>query len=99
MKNIVKHHQTHVTWTLDMEHGKDRRKYILHLNINKWVYSKLVWQILSFERRLSFCENQQNTKTPSEVSPYPSDLDEIGCELDGKTRPVVFVMLPRPEKV
>jgi hypothetical protein len=28
-----------------------------------------------------------------------SDLDETGCEINGKTRPVVPVTLPRPEKV
>jgi hypothetical protein len=33
----------------------------------------------------------------SRAGPYPSDLHEIGCKIDGKTRPVVLVMVPRPE--
>jgi hypothetical protein len=52
-----------------------------------------------FERRLIVLRKRCNTKTPFEVGPYPSDLDEIGCNINVKTCPVVLVMLPRPEKV
>jgi hypothetical protein len=38
-------------------------------------------------------------KQPFKVGAYPSDLDKIGCNTNGKTRPVVPVTFPRPEKV
>jgi hypothetical protein len=72
---------------------------IIVLNISKWVYSKWVCQILRFERRICVLRIFFKTQKPFKVGSYPSDVDEIGCEINGKTRPVVPVMLPRPEKV
>jgi hypothetical protein len=37
-------------------------------------------------------------KKPSQVGPYPSDLDERGCNINGKTFPVVPITVLRPEK-
>jgi hypothetical protein len=71
------------------------------LNINKWLYGKWVWMILRFERRFFRSAKKPSTfeNTTFEVVSYPSDLDERGCEINGKTRPVVPVTLPKPEKV
>jgi hypothetical protein len=52
-----------------------------------------------FKRRYVFWGKNRNTKKPLKVGPYPSDLDEIGCTINGKACPVVPVMLPRPETV
>jgi hypothetical protein len=41
--------------------------------------------------------NNLQTQKPSKVGAYPSDLNELGCETNGKTRPVVPVTVPRPE--
>jgi hypothetical protein len=39
------------------------------------------------------------TDNRSERGPYPSDLDGVGCNQNGKTCPVAPVMAPRPESV
>jgi hypothetical protein len=39
------------------------------------------------------------TQNRSETGPYPSDLDGVGCNQNGKTCPVAPVMAPRPETV
>jgi hypothetical protein len=46
-----------------------------------------------------FWEKICKTKTTFKAGSYPSDLHEIGCKTNGKTRPVVPVMVPRPETV
>jgi hypothetical protein len=46
-----------------------------------------------------FAKKTGKTNKLFKVGSYLSDLDEIGCELNGETRPVVPVTLPRPEKV
>jgi hypothetical protein len=38
------------------------------------------------------------TVNRSEMGPYPSDLDGVGCNQNGKTCPVAPVMAPRPIK-
>jgi hypothetical protein len=37
------------------------------------------------------------TENKSETDPYPSDLDGVGCNQNGKTCPVAPAMVPRPE--
>jgi hypothetical protein len=83
---------------LQIYHDQVHNLYLL-LGISKWVYREEVWKILSVERRLFVLSKNLQTNKPSKVGPYPSDLHEIGCKTNGKTRPVVPVMLPRPETV
>jgi hypothetical protein len=52
---------------------------------------------LSFDRRFVVLSKIFKNTSPSEVGPYPSDVDEIGCNKNGKTCLVVTAMVPRPE--
>jgi hypothetical protein len=46
-----------------------------------------------------FVGHFKKTTNRSETGPYPSDLDGVGRNQNGKTCPVGSVMAPRPEKV
>jgi hypothetical protein len=50
------------------------------LNISEWVLSNWEGQILCFECRVCVLNKIHETKQPSTLGPYPSDLDEIGCQ-------------------
>jgi hypothetical protein len=68
-----------------------------HVEHQEMVCSKWVWLILRVERRCFVLSKIRINNKPSTVSPYPSDLDEIGCKNNGKTCTMVLVKVPRPE--
>jgi hypothetical protein len=64
-------------------------KKILRTSVNEYMVNGYgIFRVLN---------KKLQTNKPSKVGPYPSDLHEIGCKTNGKTRPLVPVTAARPE--
>jgi hypothetical protein len=69
--------------------------YIFRTSVNRYIVNGY-GRFCASSADMVLNKNQQSKK-PSRVGPYPSDLDGIECKTNGRTRPLVPVAAPRPE--
>jgi hypothetical protein len=84
--------------------GKYSWKVILSQHVGwsglKWLevaWSGLKWLEVVWSGLNNKMDEILETENKSETDPYPSDLDGVGCNQNGKTCPVAPAMVPRPE--